>query len=78
MLLVSDDAEVDGGVAVLLDGGQQGGAVGVSDLPWMKVVLWIQQLGNTVLEITSYQTDTTTSGQTMEQPLCFQFIVSIL
>ena len=60
VLLVSDDAEVDGGVSVLLDGGQQGGAVGVSDLPWMEVVLWIQQLGNTGLEITSYQMDTTT------------------
>lgn len=44
-VLVSDDAQVDGGVAVLLDGGQQGGAVGVADLPWMEVVLWVQQLG---------------------------------
>lgn len=44
VLLVSDDAQVDGRVPVFLDGGQQGGAVRVPDLPWVEVVLWIQQL----------------------------------
>lgn len=41
LLLVSNDAQVDGGVSMLLDGGQQGGAVGVSDFPWVEVILWI-------------------------------------
>lgn len=44
LLLVSNNAQVDGGVSMLLDGGQQGGAIRVSDLPWVQIVLWIQQL----------------------------------
>lgn len=44
ILLVSNDAEVDGGVPVLLDGSQKSGAVRVSDLPRMEIILWIQQL----------------------------------
>lgn len=44
LLLVSDDAQVDGGISVLLDGGQQSGAVGVSDFSRVEVVLWVQQL----------------------------------
>lgn len=43
-LLVANDAQVDGGISMLLDGGQQGGAVGVSDFPGVEVILWIQQL----------------------------------
>lgn len=42
--LVSDDAEVDGGVAVLLNGGQQCGSVTVPDLAWVEVILRVQQL----------------------------------
>lgn len=44
LLLVSNDAQVDGGISMFLDGGQQSGAVGVSDFPRVEVVLWIQQL----------------------------------
>lgn len=44
ILLVSNDAEVDGGVPVLLDGSQKSGAVRVSDLPRMEIILRIQQL----------------------------------
>lgn len=43
-LLVSNNSEVDGGVSVLLDGGQQRGPVGISNLSWVKVVLRVQQL----------------------------------
>lgn len=43
-VLVSHDAQVDGGVAVLLNGGQQSGAIAVPDLPRMEVVFWVQQL----------------------------------
>lgn len=44
LLLVSNDAQVDGGISVFLDGGQQSGTIGVSDFSWVEVVLWIQQL----------------------------------
>lgn len=43
-VLVSHDAQVDSGVAVFLNSGQQGGAIAVPDLPRMEVVLWVQQL----------------------------------
>ena len=43
-VLVSHDAQVDGGVAVLLNGGQQSGAIAVPDLPRMEVIFWVQQL----------------------------------
>lgn len=43
-ILVSHDAQVDGRVTVLLDGGQQGGAIAVPDLPRMEVVFWVKQL----------------------------------
>lgn len=43
-VLVSHDAQIDSRVAVLLDSGQQGGAIAVPDLPRMEVVFWVQQL----------------------------------
>lgn len=43
-VLVSHDAQIDGGVAVLLDSSQQGGTIAVPDLPRMEVVFWVQQL----------------------------------
>lgn len=43
-LLVSYDAQIDGRVSVLLDGGKKGGAVGVPDLSWVEIILRIQQL----------------------------------
>lgn len=44
VILVSNDAQINGGVAVFLDGGQQGGAIAVPDFPRMEVVLGVQQL----------------------------------
>lgn len=44
VVLVSDDAQIDGGVAVFLDSGQQGGPIAVPDFPRMEVILWVQQL----------------------------------
>lgn len=44
IILVTHDAQVDGGVAMLLDGGKQCGAVAVPDLSRMKVIFWVQQL----------------------------------
>lgn len=46
IVLVTHDAQVDGGVAVLLDGGKQGGAVAVPDLSGMEVIFWVQQLSS--------------------------------
>ena len=43
-VLVSHDAQVDGGVTVLLNGGQQGGAIAVPDLPRVEIIFWVQQL----------------------------------
>lgn len=43
-VLVSHDAQIDSGVAVLLDSSQQGGAIAVPDLPRMEVIFWVQQL----------------------------------
>lgn len=43
-LLVSNNSKVDGGISVLLDGGQQRGPVGISNLSWVKVILWVQEL----------------------------------
>lgn len=44
VLLVSNNSQIDGGISVFLDGGQQGGSVGISDFSWVEVILWIQQL----------------------------------
>lgn len=43
-LLVSNYSQVDGGISVLLDGGQQRGPVGISDLSGVEVILWVQEL----------------------------------
>lgn len=43
-ILVSNDSQIDGGVAMLLNSCQQGGAITVPDLPRMKVIFWVQQL----------------------------------
>lgn len=39
--LVAHDAQIDGGVAMLLNSGQQGGAIAVPDLPRMEVIFWV-------------------------------------
>ena len=46
-VLVSHDAQIDSGVAVLLDSSQQGRAIAVPDLPRMEVIFWVQQLHDT-------------------------------
>lgn len=43
-LLVSNNSKVDGGITMLLDGGQQCGPVRISNLSWVKVILWVQEL----------------------------------
>lgn len=43
-LLVSNNSKVDGGISVLLDGGQQCGPVRISNLSWVKVILRVQEL----------------------------------
>lgn len=51
VLLVSHDAQIDGGVAMLLNSCQQGGAITVPDLSRMKVIFWVQQLKKPQLNI---------------------------
>lgn len=41
-VLVTHDAQIDSGVAMFLDRGQEGGAIAVPDFPRMEVVLWVQ------------------------------------
>lgn len=40
-VLVAYNAEIDGGVAMLLNSGQQGGAIAVPDLTRMEVIFWV-------------------------------------
>lgn len=44
LLLVSNNSKVDGGISMFLDGGQQCWPVRISNLSWVKVILWIQEL----------------------------------
>lgn len=43
-ILVSHDAQIDSGVAMFLNCGQQGGAIAVPDLSRMEVIFWVQKL----------------------------------
>lgn len=43
-VLVSHDAQIDSGVAMFLNSGQQSGAIAVPDLSRMEVIFWVQKL----------------------------------
>lgn len=62
-LLVSNNAQIDCGVSMFLDGGQQSGAIGVSDLARVEVIFWIQQLDT--------QTHISSTKQQRKKFICF-------